>query len=61
MLLRHGPRVLSSISEGLRRWIHDHGFESVDDLRDTMNLQRSLDPAGHERAQYQRILQNWRI
>ena len=61
VLLRHGPRVLSSISEGLRRWIHDHGFESVDDLRDTMNLQRSLDPAGHERAQYQRILQNWRI
>lgn len=60
-LLKHGPRYLTTLLDGLRRWMDDHGYKSVDELRGALNLRRCPDPAAHERANYIRILQSWRI
>jgi dihydroorotate dehydrogenase (fumarate) len=61
VLLKHGPRIISSLLNGLQEWMRARGYESVDELRGTMNLRRCPDPAAFERANYQRILQSWRV
>lgn len=61
VLLKNGPRYLSTLVDGLRLWMTDHGYESVDEFRGAMNLRRCPDPAAFERANYQRILQSWRV
>jgi dihydroorotate dehydrogenase (fumarate) len=60
-LLKHGPRYLSTLVEGLRLWMEDHGYQSVNAVRGAMNLRHCPDPAAFERANYQRILQKWRV
>ena len=61
VLLKHGPRVLSTILQGLRIWMDEHGYESVDQFRGAMNMKRCPDATAFERANYQRILQSWKI
>jgi dihydroorotate dehydrogenase (fumarate) len=61
VLLKQGPGVLTMLLEGLRRWMEEHEYNSVNELRGALNLRRCPDPAAHERANYIRILQSWRV
>lgn len=61
VLLKQGPGVLTMLLEGLRRWMDEHEYRSVNELRGALNLRRCPDPAAHERANYIRILQSWRV
>jgi dihydroorotate dehydrogenase (fumarate) len=61
VLLRHGPLCLTTLLHGLRKWMEEHGYESVGQLRGAMNLRRCPDPTNYERANYIRVLQSWRI
>jgi dihydroorotate dehydrogenase (fumarate) len=60
-LLKHGPRFITTLLNGLKHWGTEHGYESVDQLRGAMNHQRCPDPSAFERANYIRILQSWRV
>ncbi len=60
-LLRNGPRYLTTVADGLRRWMDGRGYRSIDDFRGKMNLHGSMDASAMERGDYQRILQSWRI
>jgi dihydroorotate dehydrogenase (fumarate) len=60
-LLKHGPRYMTNLLNGLIHWLSDHGYESVDQLRGAMNHRRCPDAAAFERANYIRILQSWRV
>ncbi|MBL8985049.1 MAG: dihydroorotate dehydrogenase-like protein [Gemmatimonadetes bacterium] len=55
-LLRNGPDWLTLVREGFRHWLLEHEYESIDQLRGSMNLLRCPDPAGFERAQYLQML-----
>lgn len=61
VLLKNGPRYLSTLLHGMRHWMEEHGYESVEEFRGAMNLSRCPDATAMERANYQRILQSWRI
>jgi dihydroorotate dehydrogenase (fumarate) len=61
VLLKHGPRILTQLLLGVRDWIEEHEYENVEEMRGALNLRRCPDPAAHERANYIRILQSWRI
>jgi dihydroorotate dehydrogenase (fumarate) len=61
VLLKHGPRFLTTLLDGLRHWMDEHGYANLDQARGAMNLKRCPDPAAFERANYQRILQSWRV
>ena len=61
VLLQHGPRILTTLADGLRRWMGEHDYATMDEFRGAMNLRRCPDPAAFERANYQRILQSWRV
>lgn len=59
-LLRHGPTHLTMVREGVELWLEEHEYESLAQLRGSMNLARCPDPAMFERGNYMRILQSWR-
>lgn len=59
-LLRHGPGHLAKVVDGVRRWLVEHEYESLDQLRGSMNLARCPDPAGYERGNYIAMLQSYR-
>jgi dihydroorotate dehydrogenase (fumarate) len=61
VLLKHGPRYLYTLLQGLRQWMEDHGYESIDQLRGALNQRRCPDPTAFERANYIRVLQSWRV
>jgi dihydroorotate dehydrogenase (fumarate) len=61
VLLKHGPRVLFSLLDGLESWMKEHEYETIEEFRGAMNLKRCADPAAFERANYMRILQSWRV
>ena len=58
-LLRHGPAHLTMVKESVERWLEEHEYESLAQLRGSMNLARCPDPAMFERGNYMRILQGW--
>lgn len=60
-LLRHGPRYLTTVADGLSQWMGKHRYESIDDFRGKMNLHGPTDAAALERGDYQRLLQIWQI
>jgi len=61
VLLRHGPRFLVTLTESVRKWMEERGYEAISDFRGAMSLDRCLDATAYERGSYQRILQNWRV
>jgi dihydroorotate dehydrogenase (fumarate) len=61
VLLENGPRVLPVMLDGLRTWMIEHEHPSLATMRGALNLKRCPDPAAHERANYIKILQSWKI
>jgi dihydroorotate dehydrogenase (fumarate) len=58
-LLRHGPAHLRAVRDGLARWLEEHDYESLGQMRGSMSLERCPDPRAYERANYMKILQSW--
>lgn len=60
-LLKYGPSHIGSLIQGLRHWLEDHEYESVDQMRGSMSLRNCPDPSAFERANYLRVLQLWKV
>ncbi len=58
-LLQNGPFRLRAVTEEVSRWLEQHEYTSLAQLRGSMNLARCPDPRAFERANYMRILQSW--
>jgi dihydroorotate dehydrogenase (fumarate) len=61
VLLENGPRAIPAMLEGLRSWMLDHELRDLSTVRGALNLKRCPDPAAHERANYIKILQSWKV
>jgi dihydroorotate dehydrogenase (fumarate) len=59
-LLRHGPERLGELRVELCRWLEEHEYDSLGQMRGSMALARCPDPAAFERADYIGVLQSWR-
>ena len=59
-LLRSGPERLATLRTGLERWLIEHEYDSLAQMRGSMSLERCPDPAAYERANYIGVLQSWR-
>jgi dihydroorotate dehydrogenase (fumarate) len=59
-ILRHGEGVIGEMRQGLQTWMAEHGFGSIADFRGRLNQRQCADPEAFERANYIRVLQNWR-
>lgn len=55
-LLRHGVGHLRKVEEGVREWMEEHEYESVQQMQGSMSQQRCPDPTAFERAQYMKAV-----
>jgi dihydroorotate dehydrogenase (fumarate) len=60
-LLKHGPDHVKTIRDGMVSWMEEHEYKSLEQMRGSMSLERSPDPAAYERGNYMRVLRSWRI
>lgn len=60
VLMRHGIERIRMIEEGVRLWMEEHEYESVEQMRGSMSQQSCADPSEFERAQYMRALRTFR-
>ena len=60
VLLQNGPGHLKVILDGVKEWMKEFEWESIEPMRGNMSLQRCPDPAAYERANYVQMLQSWR-
>jgi dihydroorotate dehydrogenase (fumarate) len=58
-LLRHGAGHLGTLEAEMRRWMEEHGYDSVSQLRGSASYATSDDPSAFERANYMRTLHSW--
>jgi dihydroorotate dehydrogenase (fumarate) len=59
--LEHGPKALGPLLAGLIEWMTEHDYNNIEELRGALNLRHCPDPAAHERANYIKILQSWKV
>jgi dihydroorotate dehydrogenase (fumarate) len=57
-LLRRGPEELREIREEVALWLEEHEYDSLEQMRGSMNLERCPDPGAFERGNYIRVLQS---
>ena len=60
-LLKKGPEHLRTMRIEMERWMEEHEYESLAQMRGNMSLARCPDPNAFSRANYMRILQSWRV
>ena len=58
-LLRQGPGHLRAIEAGLRAWLDEHEYVSVEQLRGCATQASVADPSAFERANYLRTIHSW--
>ncbi len=59
-LLRAGPEHLKRLRLETEAWMREHEYESLAQMRGSMNFEACPDPAVYERANYMLVLQSWR-
>ncbi len=60
-ILRHGPRQITALRQGLSEWMEKHEYESVAQMTGAVSHRTSADPSAFERANYMRVLQSFRV
>jgi dihydroorotate dehydrogenase (fumarate) len=58
-LFRKGPEHVASVIEGLARWLDEHEYESVEQMKGSMSQQNVPDPVAFARSNYMQMLVNF--
>jgi len=58
-LFRQGPQHLGEMRRATAEWLEQHEYESLRQMRGSMNLQHCPDPSAFTRGNYVKILQGW--
>jgi len=58
-LLRRGPQYLGEMRRETARWLEEHEYHSLQQMRGSMNLKRCPDASAFTRGNYVKILQGW--
>ena len=59
-LLIHGPERLAQTRTSLAEWLEEHEYESLNQAKGSMSLEKSPNPQAFTRANYMRILNGWK-
>ncbi len=60
VLLKKGIDQIREIEKGMRKWMEEHEYVSVEQMQGSMSQRSVADPAAFERAQYMRALAGYR-
>ena len=57
--LKNGPGYVATLRDGLAAWLEQNEYDSLGQLRGTMNIERIPDPKALSRAHYMHLLDSW--
>mgnify|MGYP000216548181 CR=1 FL=1 len=60
VLLRKGMAQIAVIEQEMKRWMEEHEYASVAELKGSMSQLKCPDPTAFERAQYMRLISTWK-
>jgi len=58
-LLEHGPSRLTEILQELEKWLSEHEYASISQLKGSVCQQHAVDPSAYERVNYVQILDSY--
>jgi len=59
-LLRHGPQHIKKVLDDMSRWMAEHEYVSVQQMKGSMSQKSIADPSAFERANYMKALQSFK-
>jgi dihydroorotate dehydrogenase (fumarate) len=59
-ILKRGPQALKEIRDGMAKWLEQHEYESVQQARGSLSLEKVPDAGAYERGNYMKILAGWK-
>ncbi len=59
-LLVHGPRHVADVLKGIDRWMIDHEYVSIAQMKGSMSQKSVADPSAFERANYMKALNQYK-
>lgn len=59
-LLKNGPEHITAVLEGMERWMTEHEYISVQQLKGSMSQRSIADPSAFERANYMKALHSYK-
>lgn len=60
-LLRNGPGHVAHVLADMTRWMEEHEYESVEQMKGSMSHRSCPEPAVFERANYIRVLESYKV
>ena len=60
-LLRHGVDHVRTVTRDLVRWMEEHEYASITQMRGSMSQQHVAEPAAFERANYLKVLRSYAL
>ncbi len=60
VLLQQGPQALAEIEQGMREWMTEHEYQSVQQLKSSVCRDRAIDPSAYDRANYVQVMHSHR-
>ncbi len=59
-LLRNGISHITTVLHGMKLWMEEHEYDSINLMQGSMSQKNVADPSSFERANYQKALQSYR-
>jgi dihydroorotate dehydrogenase (fumarate) len=59
-LLRKGPAELAVILQDIERWLEEHEYDALQQLKGSVSQQHAIDPAAYQRNNYVKLLESYR-
>lgn len=60
VLLKQGPQTVAQIEQGMREWMGEHEYASVQQLKGSVCRERAIDPSAYDRANYVQVMHSHR-
>jgi dihydroorotate dehydrogenase (fumarate) len=59
-LYRNGTGHVATLLKGLEKWMEEHEYSSISDMKGTLSQRAVAEPAAYERANYMKTIQSFR-
>jgi dihydroorotate dehydrogenase (fumarate) len=60
-LLKHGPERITQVLAEVEKWMFEHEYTSVEQMKGSMSHKSVRDPSAFERANYMKALNRYRL
>lgn len=58
-IIKYGEKHISNVLEDMKKWMEEHEYESIEQMKGSMSHKSVENPAAFERANYMKILQTF--